>query len=112
MRLAYAGVLVACLLATLPLELAWPRTRVWARWRRLALSVLPVAAVFLAWDAYAIRAGHWRFDARQTLGVTLPGGIPVEEVAFFLVVPACAVLAFEAVRRARGWPAGDEDGHR
>ena len=41
-----------------------------------------------------------------TLGVRLPGGIPVEEVLFFLVVPLCAVLAFEAVRKVTGWDAG------
>ena len=36
----------------------------------------------------------------------LPGGIPVEEVLFFLVVPLCSVLALEAVRRVTGWDAG------
>jgi hypothetical protein len=29
------------------------------------------------------------------------GVLPYEEVAFFLVIPTCAVLALEAVRRAR-----------
>jgi hypothetical protein len=38
--------------------------------------------------------------------VRLPGGIPVEELLFFLVVPVCAVLAFEAVRTVTGWDAG------
>ena len=62
--------------------------------------------VFLAWDLYAVPAGHWEFDPAQTLGVTLPGGVPLEEVLFFLVVPTCALLALEAVRRVRGWPVG------
>jgi hypothetical protein len=35
-----------------------------------------------------------------------PGGIPVEEVLFFLVVPLCSVLALEAVRKVTGWDAG------
>jgi hypothetical protein len=34
--------------------------------------------------------------------VILPGGLPLEEVLFFLVIPVCAVLAFEAVKRWRG----------
>ena len=38
--------------------------------------------------------------------VQMPGGIPVEELLFFLVVPLCAVLALEAVRRMTGWDAG------
>ena len=56
----------------------------------------------------AIAADHWSFDPAQTVGLSLPGGVPVEELLFFVVVPTCAVLAFEAVRRVRGWPAGDE----
>ena len=106
-HLAYVGMLAFCLLGTLPLEL-WLGVRVYRQWRRLLLTLLPVVAVFLVWDLYAIAAGHWDFDSSQLLGVVLPGGVPLEEVLFFLVVPTCALLAFEAVRRVKGWPAGDE----
>lgn len=106
-RLAYLGMLAFCVLGTLPLEL-WLGVRVYRQWRRLALTLLPVVAVFLVWDLYAIAAGHWDFDPEQTLDLVLPGGVPVEELLFFVVVPTCALLAFEAVRRVKGWPAGDE----
>ncbi len=106
-HLAYLAVLVFCLLGTLPLEV-WLGVRVYRRPRRLVLTLLPVLAVFMTWDLYAVSAGHWEFDPAQTLGLVLPGGVPVEELMFFLVVPICAVLAFEAVRRVKGWPAGDE----
>lgn len=106
-HLAYVGVLAFCLLGTLPLEL-WLGVRVYRRPRRLLLTLLPVLVVFVVWDLYAVHAGHWSFDAAQTLGWVLPGGLPIEEVLFFLVVPVCSVLAFEAVRTVRGWPAGDE----
>ena len=106
-HLAYLAVLAFCLLGTLPLEL-WLGVRVYRRPRRLLLTLLPVVAVFMAWDVYAVSAGHWEFDPAQTLGLVLPGDVPVEELLFFLVVPTCAVLAFEAVRRVKGWPAGDE----
>jgi len=106
-HLAYVGVLAFCLLGTLPLEL-WLGVRVYRRPRRLVLALLPVLVVFVVWDLYAVHAGHWSFDPAQTLGWTLPGGLPIEEVLFFVVVPVCSVLAFEAVRRVRGWPAGDE----
>lgn len=99
--------LAFCFLGTLPLEL-WLGVRVYRQTRRLLLTLLPVAAVFVVWDLYAIAQGHWDFDREQTLGVLLPGGVPVEELLFFLVIPACAVLSFEAVRRVKGWPAGDE----
>ncbi|MBC7680263.1 MAG: lycopene cyclase domain-containing protein [Pseudorhodobacter sp.] len=106
MRAAYLLVLLGCLLGTLPLELVL-RVRVYARWRRLLLTLLPVVVVFVVWDALAIRAGHWSYDPRQTVGLVL-GNLPVEEVLFFLVVPVCSVLALEAVRVVKGWSVGDE----
>jgi lycopene cyclase domain-containing protein len=107
-HLAYLGVLGGCLAGTGWLEVA-VRTRVYRRWRRLALTVAPVLAVFVGWDGYAVARGQWTFDPARTTGVLLPGRLPVEEVLFFLVVPACAVLAYEAVRAVRGWPGGDEE---
>ena len=77
----------------------------------LLLALLPEFVVFVAWVLYAIAQGHWHYSGELTLGVRLPGGIPVEEVLFFLVVPLCAVLAFEAVRKVTGWDPGyPEDG--
>jgi lycopene cyclase domain-containing protein len=104
-HLTYLALLVGCLVVTAPLEVLLG-VRVYARWRRLALAVLPEFVVFVVWVLYAIAQGHWDYDPRQTLGVRLPGGIPVEEVLFFVVVPVCAVLAYEAVRTVTGWDAG------
>ena len=106
-HLGYLGMLALCLFGTLPLEVLLG-VRVYRQWRRLALTLLCVAPLFVAWDLYAINAGHWRFDSDQTIGLTLPGDLPVEELLFFLVIPVCSVLALEAVRRVRGWPVGDE----
>jgi lycopene cyclase domain-containing protein len=104
-HLTYLALLVGCLVVTAPLELLL-RVRVYARWRRLLLAMLPEFVVFVAWVLYAIARGHWDYAPDLTLGVRLPGGIPVEEVLFFLVVPLCSVLAFEAVRKVTGWDAG------
>ena len=106
MRLTYLLVLAACLVGTAPLELVL-HTRVYARWRRLLLTLFPVVVVFSAWDVLAIRAGHWHYDPRQTTGVRL-GNLPLEELLFFVVIPTCSILALEAVRAVRGWPVGDE----
>lgn len=108
-QLTYLAVLAGCLLSALWLE-PLLRVRVFARWRRLMLTVLPVAVVFVVWDLAAIRAGHWTFDASQLIGVRLPGGLPLEELLFFLVVPVCAVLGFEATRVVLRDPVGDEPG--
>lgn len=109
MRLSYVGMLAFVLVGTLPLEL-FLGTKVYRRWRRLSRSVAPVLACFACWDLYAIAAGHWRFDPRQITGIVLPGGLPLEELLFFLVVPIASILTLEAVRRVRGWPVGDEPG--
>ena len=103
---AYLLVLLGCLVGTAPLEV-FLGTRVYARWRRLALTLLPVLVVFVTWDLLAIRAGHWDFDPAQTTGITI-GGLPLEELAFFVVIPICAVLTLEAVRAVKGWTVGDE----
>ena len=104
-HLTYLALLVGCLVVTAPLELLLG-VRVYARWRRLLLALVPEFVVFVAWVLYAIAAGHWDYSAARTIDVRLPGGIPVEEVLFFLVVPLCSVLALEAVRKVTGWDAG------
>jgi lycopene cyclase domain-containing protein len=106
-HLAYLGVLGGCLAGALWLE-PLLRVNVLRRWRRLLLTLVPVVVVFVAWDLAAIAAGHWTFDPEQTTGIVFPGGLPLDEVLFFVVVPICAILGFEAVRAVRRWPAGDE----
>jgi lycopene cyclase domain-containing protein len=104
-HLTYLALLAGCLVVTSPLELVL-RVRVYARWRRLLLAMVPELVVFLAWELYAVAESHWSFDGGQVLPPRLPGGLPLEEVLFFLVVPLCAVLALEAVRKVTGWDAG------
>lgn len=94
-RLAYAGMLAFVLAATLPLHRVF-RLGVLRQPRRLARAVLPVAAVFLGWDAVATATGVWSFDPGQVLGWGILG-MPVEEWAFFIVVPLAGLLTYEAV---------------
>jgi lycopene cyclase domain-containing protein len=107
-KLAYLLVLAGVVIGTLPLEFVL-HTRVYARWRRLALTLLPVLVVFVVWDVLAIRAGHWDYDPAQVTGIAV-GGLPLEELLFFVVIPIAAVLTLEAVRAVRGWTIGDESG--
>jgi lycopene cyclase domain-containing protein len=106
-HLAYLSVLAGCIGAAVWLEPVL-KVNVFRRWRRLALTVLPVAVIFVLWDLLAIAAGHWHFDRSQLTGVFFPGGLPLDEVLFFLVVPVCAILGFEAVRAVLRKPVGDE----
>jgi len=96
-RFQYLVLMGLCLLVTLPLEFV-VGARVWRRPRRLAIALAPAFAVFVGWDLWASSTGTWGFDERYTIGVTLPGGMAVEELVFFLVVPICGLLTLEAVR--------------
>ncbi|WP_020674247.1 lycopene cyclase domain-containing protein [Amycolatopsis nigrescens] len=91
----YLIVLGACLVITLPLELIG--ARVYRRPSRLVRAVLPAAAVFLVWDIVAIAAGVWGYNPEFITGVILPFGVPLEELLFFLVIPICGLLTYEAV---------------
>ena len=103
-HLVYAGLLAACVIGTLPLEFYF-RARVYRRIRAAALAVLPVAAVFIGWDYLATAAGWWHFDPRYVIGV-MAGALPLEELLFFLVIPICGLLTFEAVRHIKPHWAG------
>ena len=79
------------------------------RVKRVLLSILPTAIIFLGWDYYAVVNGHWWFDEEQVVGIFGPSGIPLEEFLFFIFVPLAALLTIEAVRSQRpNWKFGDE----
>ena len=96
---SYVGMLAFCLVGTLPLVPAF-RLRVLRQPRRLLLTIALAGTPFLLWDLYATHSGHWWFDADQTLPWRV-AGVPLEEVAFFVVIPLVAVLTLEATRAAR-----------
>jgi lycopene cyclase domain-containing protein len=107
-HLVYLALLAACVVGTAPLEFLL-RVRVYRRWRRLLAAIVPTMLVFGAWDIYAIGRQAWSYNSRYVVGVTLPGGLPLEECLFFLVIPTCAISTLEAVRRRRPqWIIGDE----
>jgi lycopene cyclase domain-containing protein len=94
-RWQYLIVLAACLAITAPLELfgAGVYRRPW----RLVGAVVPVAVVFLIWDAVAIAAHVWTYNPRYTTGLRLVGRVPIEEVLFFVVIPLCGLLTYNSV---------------
>ena len=96
-RLQYLALLAGCLVITLPLELVLG-ARVWRRPRRLLAALVPVAVTFTVYDVVAIAGDWWRYSPDYTTGWELPGDYPVEELAFFLVIPICSILTLEGVR--------------
>lgn len=94
-RWQYLIVLGACLAITAPLEIFG--NGVYRQAWRAVRAVLPVAAVFVVWDLVAIAADVWTYNAQYVTGLHLPGGIPIEELGFFVVIPLCALLTYSAV---------------
>ena len=97
-RFQYLSLMGACLVLTLPLEFVF-RARIYRRPRRVLRAMALPVAVYLVWDVVAIARGHWDFAERYVTGWRLPGAVPVEELAFFVAIPICALLTFEASRR-------------
>jgi lycopene beta-cyclase len=96
-RYQYLLLMAACAAITLPLEFVF-HARIYRRPRRLVRAMWLPVLLFVAWDLVAIARGHWTFAERYVTGWQLPGSIPVEEIVFFLVIPLCALLTFEASR--------------
>jgi lycopene cyclase domain-containing protein len=92
----YLLLMAGCLLVTLPLELVLG-VRVYRRPGALLSAVLPVVVVFSVWDVLGILAGHWSYHPEFVTGARLAFGMPVEELVFFIVVPICGLLTYEAV---------------
>ena len=108
LRFSYVAMLLFTVVGSFWLEI-FLKVRVLKRIKRVCLSIAPVAIVFLIWDAYAIAKKHWYFDPKQTLGIKLPFGIPLEELLFFVIVPLAAILTIEAVRSVKThWEVGDK----
>jgi lycopene cyclase domain-containing protein len=94
-RWQYLIVLAACLAITLPLEIFGDG--IYRRAWRAARAILPVAAVFLLWDEVAIGAHVWSYNCAHITGANIPYRMPIEEVLFFVVIPLCALLTYNAV---------------
>lgn len=94
----YLLLMAGCLVVTLPLELL-VGARVYRRLRTALLALLPAVVIFTVWDVVGIVRGHWTYNPRYVTGVQLGAGMPVEELVFFVVVPVCGLLTYEAVGR-------------
>ena len=100
--------MAACLLITLPLEFVFG-ARVYRRFKLMALALLPVVLIFSIWDVVGIVREHWDYNPAYVTGVQLVFAMPLEELVFFIVIPICGLLTYEAVGQvlpaAVGWRA-------
>ena len=94
----YLLLMACCLLITLPLEFILG-ARVYRRAVGLAFAIIPVLIIFSIWDIVGILRDHWSYSPRFTTGWKLIFDMPIEELVFFIVVPICGLLTYEAVGR-------------
>ena len=92
----YLALMAACLLITLPLEFVFG-ARVYRRFKLMALALLPVVLIFSIWDIVGIVREHWDYNPAYVTGVQLVFAMPLEELVFFIVIPICGLLTYEAV---------------
>lgn len=94
-RFQYLALLALCLGGTAFLEVRFD-ARVWRR------PLLVIRALALPWLVFnlanevAVFRGLWFYSATYTTGWTVPRRYPVEEMCFFVAIPICALLTFEA----------------
>ncbi len=81
-----------------PLLISFDRRKInyYSKIRSVALSMLCVSTVFIAWDILATSRGHWSFNSLYLVGPRL-FGLPFEEILFFITVPFSCLFAYEAL---------------
>jgi lycopene cyclase domain-containing protein len=81
-----------------PLCLSFDRKVAFFRsWRQLAVSLLVVSTVYIAWDIAVTHIGHWSFNP-EFAGLSRLAGLPVGEILFFICVPYACIFIYEVVR--------------
>ncbi len=91
----YAWILALSL--SLPFALSFYRPlKFYSNGKALFLSIFWILFLFGGWDVWATHRGHWSFNPDSIWGIYL-FNLPLEEVAFFLVIPFCCIFSWEVV---------------
>lgn len=72
------------------------RLQMWKKWKAMLPGIAIGAAIFIVWDVLFTEAGFWGFRDEYLLGVDILG-LPIEEWAFFIVIPYCCIFVYECV---------------
>ncbi len=95
---SYTYLIITLLVLSGPLALSFDRRVAFYRqYKRLALSIPPVSAVYLLWDVIVTEHGHWSFNPSYA-GSWRLFGLPLAEWMFFLVVPYACLFIYEVVK--------------
>lgn len=93
----YTYLLIDVLTALFPFLLSFDKkVAFYKQWKNLWVGLLLTGAVFIAWDVWFAAMGIWSFSDKYITGIMI-AGLPIEEWAFFLVVPYSCVFIYECL---------------
>lgn len=70
------------------------KIKFYKKWPYLFLSMIIVGIPFIIWDIFATARGDWTFNRAHLLNLNI-GGIPIEEISFFIAVPYAIIFLYE-----------------
>ena len=73
------------------------RLRYYQNWKGLFLGILAMMLIFIPWDIYFTAKGVWWFNDLYITGFKI-WNLPIEEWAFFVVVPFACVFLYEVLK--------------
>jgi len=73
------------------------RLTMWKRFPYLFPGILLTALPFIAWDSAFAKSGIWGFNPNYTRFFSI-GGLPLEEILFFLFIPYACFFIYEVLR--------------
>jgi lycopene cyclase domain-containing protein len=100
MKWLYAAFDVGVLAGPLIASGIWLRD-FWHHSRALFISLAAVGVPWVVMDVLAHQLGWWQYNPQYIFGVRL-FGLPLEEIAFFIVVPFACLVVWHACTRLKG----------
>lgn len=98
MSFTYALYLLFALAGTLAFMRVFTISFTSKHMKAILFSLLATMIVFTAWDMWAVEQKHWSFGLQHTLNILI-GNQPIEEIAFFLVIPFFGIVLWEMIRK-------------